>query len=106
MRRPTPMTQTSMRPWREISAVAGRMCAFGPPSSKPLPAANRKRGTIMAEASAAISRRSLLSTGLAGGFVLAFHLPVRAFNEPEQPPDETAGKLAPNAFIRIDQSGK
>src|ERR1700690_3864114 len=53
-----------------------------------------------------VSRRSLLSAGLAGGFVLAFHLPVRAFNEPLQPPDETAGKLAPNAFIRIDQSGK
>ncbi len=56
--------------------------------------------------SKAISRRSLLSAGLAGGFVLAFHLPLRAFNEPVQPPDETAGKLAPNAFIRIDQSGK
>jgi isoquinoline 1-oxidoreductase beta subunit len=56
--------------------------------------------------SATIARRSLLSAGLAGGFVLAFHLPVRAFNEPVQPPDETAGKLAPNAFIRIDQSGK
>jgi isoquinoline 1-oxidoreductase subunit beta len=53
-----------------------------------------------------VSRRSLLSAGLAGGFVLAFHLPVRAFNEPVQPPDETVGKLAPNAFIRIDQSGK
>jgi isoquinoline 1-oxidoreductase beta subunit len=53
-----------------------------------------------------VSRRSLLSAGLAGGFVLAFHLPVRAFNEPVQPPDETAGKLAPNAFIRVDQSGK
>jgi isoquinoline 1-oxidoreductase beta subunit len=54
---------------------------------------------------ARISRRSLLSAGLAGGFVFAFHLPVRAFNEPVQPPDDTAGKLAPNAFIRIGQSG-
>ena len=53
-----------------------------------------------------VSRRSLLSVGLAGGFVLAFRLPVRAFNEPVQPPDETAGKFAPNAFIRIDPSGK
>jgi isoquinoline 1-oxidoreductase beta subunit len=53
-----------------------------------------------------VSRRSLLSAGLAGGFVLAFRLPVRAFNEPVQPPDETAGKFAPNAFIRIDPSGK
>jgi len=48
----------------------------------------------------------LLSAGLAGGFVLAFRLPVRAFNEPVQPPDETAGKFAPNAFIRIDPAGK
>ena len=47
-----------------------------------------------------------ISAGLAGGFVFAFQLPVRAFNEPVQPPDETAGKLAPNAFIRIDPSGK
>jgi isoquinoline 1-oxidoreductase beta subunit len=56
--------------------------------------------------SAGVSRRSVLTAGLAGGFVLAFHLPVRAFNEPVQPPDETAGKFAPNAFIRIEQSGK
>jgi len=52
------------------------------------------------------SRRSLLTGGLAGGFLLAFHLPVRAVNEPVQPPDVTEGKFAPNAFIRIDISGK
>jgi len=52
------------------------------------------------------SRRSLLKAGLAGGFVLAFHLPVRAANEPEQPPDNPAGQFAPNAFIRIDHDGK
>src|ERR1700729_2268822 len=55
-----------------------------------------------------VSRRRLLPGGLAGGFLLAFHLPARALpvNEPVQPPDDTAGKFAPNAFIRIDQSGK
>ena len=53
-----------------------------------------------------VSRRSLLTGGLAGGFLLAFHLPVRAVNEPVQPPDDTTGKFAPNAFIRIDPSGK
>jgi isoquinoline 1-oxidoreductase beta subunit len=53
-----------------------------------------------------VSRRSLLTGGLAGGFLLAFHLPVRAVNEPVQPPDDTTGKFAPNAFIRIDSSGK
>ena len=52
------------------------------------------------------SRRSVLKVGLAGGFLLAFHLPVRAVNEPEQLPDSTEGKFAPNAFIRIDHSGK
>jgi isoquinoline 1-oxidoreductase subunit beta len=52
-----------------------------------------------------LSRRVLLTGGLAGGFVLAFHLPVRAVNEPVQPPDATEGKFAPNAFIRIDQAG-
>ncbi|HWX06204.1 MAG TPA: xanthine dehydrogenase family protein molybdopterin-binding subunit [Bradyrhizobium sp.] len=55
-----------------------------------------------------VSRRALLTGGLAGGFVLAFHLPARALpvNEPVQPPDDTTGKFAPNAFIRIDHSGK
>src|SRR5712664_4721719 len=52
-----------------------------------------------------LSRRVLLTGGLAGGFLLAFHLPLRAVNEPVQPPDDTAGKFAPNAFIRIDQAG-
>jgi isoquinoline 1-oxidoreductase subunit beta len=51
------------------------------------------------------SRRNLLTGGLAGGFLLAFHLPVRAVNEPVQPPDDVNGKFAPNAFIRIDNSG-
>ena len=53
------------------------------------------------------SRRVLLTGGLAGGFLLAFHLPLRALtpNEPVQPPDDTSGKFAPNAFIRIDQAG-
>src|ERR1700731_4921352 len=56
--------------------------------------------------SEAVSRRSVLTGGLAGGFLPAFHLPARAVNEPVQPPDDTDGKFAPNAFIRIDQSGK
>jgi isoquinoline 1-oxidoreductase beta subunit len=52
-----------------------------------------------------LSRRSLLTGGLAGGFLLAFHLPVRAVNEPAQPADDVNGKFAPNAFIRIDKAG-
>jgi isoquinoline 1-oxidoreductase beta subunit len=52
-----------------------------------------------------VSRRALLTAGLAGGFLLAFHLPVGAVNEPVQSPDITTGKFAPNAFIRIDPTG-
>jgi isoquinoline 1-oxidoreductase beta subunit len=54
-----------------------------------------------------VSRRTLVTAGLAGGFLLALQLPLRALapNEPVQPPDATEGKFAPNAFIRIDQAG-
>jgi isoquinoline 1-oxidoreductase beta subunit len=64
--------------------------------------------TVAARISDSVSRRALLTGGLAGGFLLAFHLPVRALapNEPVQPPDVTEGKFAPNAFIRIDTAGK
>jgi isoquinoline 1-oxidoreductase subunit beta len=60
----------------------------------------------MSDTVSTVSRRKLLTGGLAGGFLLAFHLPVRAANEPVQPPDVTDGKFAPNAFIRIDPAGK
>ncbi|MHC4049168.1 xanthine dehydrogenase family protein molybdopterin-binding subunit [Bradyrhizobium sp. 25ACV] len=54
-----------------------------------------------------VSRRALLTGGLATGFLLAFHLPLRAaVNEPVQPRDATEGKFAPNAFIRIDETGR
>ena len=53
-----------------------------------------------------VSRRAVLTGSLAGGFLLAFHLPARAVNEPVQPPDDTTGKFAPNALIRIDASGR
>src|SRR5580700_8697935 len=53
-----------------------------------------------------VSRRRVVKAGLASGLVLALHLPLRAANEPEQTPDNTAGQFAPNAFIRIDHSGK
>jgi len=62
---------------------------------------------IAAKISDGVSRRVLLTGSLAGGFLLAFHLPLRALtpNEPVQPPDDTSGKFAPNAFIRIDNAG-
>ncbi|MDA9425221.1 MULTISPECIES: xanthine dehydrogenase family protein molybdopterin-binding subunit [Bradyrhizobium] len=54
-----------------------------------------------------VSRRALLTGGLATGFLLAFHLPLRAaVNEPVQPRDTTDGRFAPNAFIRIDEAGR
>jgi isoquinoline 1-oxidoreductase beta subunit len=62
--------------------------------------------TVAQKSSSGASRRSLLTGGLAGGLLLAFHLPVRAVNEPVQPPDDTDGKFAPNAFVRIDTTGK
>ncbi len=66
----------------------------------------RESVAATARTSDGISRRALLTGGLAGGFLLAFHLPVRAVNEPVQPPDSTSGKFAPNAFIRIDTTGQ
>jgi isoquinoline 1-oxidoreductase beta subunit len=68
-----------------------------------------------------VSRRDMLSGGLAGGFLLAFHLPVRATDDepaqspdnpaqppdnPVQPPDKSDVKFEPNAFIRIDGADK
>jgi isoquinoline 1-oxidoreductase subunit beta len=63
--------------------------------------------TIALDTFGEVSRRTILTGGLAGGFLLAFHLPLRALtpNEPVQAPDDTSGKFAPNAFIRIDEAG-
>ena len=57
-----------------------------------------------------VSRRCLLTGGLAGGFLLAFHLPVRAVNEPVQPPDDDrrqvrAERLHPHRCHRQDHAG-
>jgi isoquinoline 1-oxidoreductase subunit beta len=52
-----------------------------------------------------VSRRRFLSGALATGFVFAFHLPVGAA-EPLQPKDSADGRFAPNAYIRIDESGQ
>src|SRR3984957_5406675 len=54
----------------------------------------------------ATSRRAFISGSIAGGFALAFHLPAYAINEPNQPPDDTTATFSPNAFIRIDKTGK
>ena len=52
-----------------------------------------------------VSRRGLLKAGLAAGFTLAFHLPLRAGDEVEQSANNK-DKFAPNAFIRIDRSAR
>jgi isoquinoline 1-oxidoreductase subunit beta len=54
------------------------------------------------------SRRGLLKGGLAGGFILAFHMPFAEASVPNVPEGAAAeaGPFAPNAFIRIDRSGK
>src|SRR5580698_7142680 len=51
------------------------------------------------------SRREFIKGAAAGGFLLAFYVPARAVNEPEQIPRDTKGQFAPNAFIRIDKAG-
>ena len=52
------------------------------------------------------SRRGLLGGGVAGALLLAFHLPAEAMGiAPDDAPDDTRGKFAPNAFIRIDRAG-
>jgi len=55
-----------------------------------------------------LSRRAALQSGLVGGLVLAFQWPLHAapVNEPEQSPDHPDSQFVPNAFIRIDESGK
>src|SRR5277367_4273894 len=53
----------------------------------------------------ATSRRKFIKGAAAGGFMLAFYVPAHAGNEPEQAPDDTKGKFAPNGFIRIDKAG-
>ena len=54
------------------------------------------------------SRRIVLTSGIAGSFVLAFHVPLAhgaSLNVPEGAP-AMSGPFAPNAFIRIDRIGK
>src|ERR1700681_784937 len=51
------------------------------------------------------SRRNVLKGGLAGGLVLAFHLPLRAMDEPAPPAGSADSEFAPNAFIRINSEG-
>ena len=53
----------------------------------------------------ATSRRDFIKSAAAGGFLLAFHLPAHAVNEPEQAADDPKGKFAPNGYIRIDKTG-
>jgi isoquinoline 1-oxidoreductase beta subunit len=62
----------------------------------------------MSSTHAVLSRRAVLKSGLACGLVLAFHWPLRAapVNEPEQAPDHPDGEFVPNAFIRLDNTGK
>jgi isoquinoline 1-oxidoreductase beta subunit len=50
-------------------------------------------------------RREFIKGAAAGGFLLAFHVPARAVNEPEQTARDAKGQFAPNAFIRIDKTG-
>src|SRR4029077_2526651 len=102
------MIPTSTPPWQAISAAAAPMSASARPSSAPRATAKPKRLPMACRerCSRSSSRRTVMQGGLAGMLVLGFHVPARAMNEPEQPPDSTQGKFAPNAFIRIDRTGQ
>jgi hypothetical protein len=109
--RPIPMIPISTRRWREISAAAAPMCASARRSSAPRARHRRRQCALPWKISCSTpSRRGVLKGGLAGGFLLAFHLPVRAVNEPEQPPDSTEGpvcaqRLHPHRPFRQDHAG-
>ena len=61
---------------------------------------------IQNDAVARLARRAFIQGGIAGGFLLAFHMPLHAVNTPKQAPEDANSTFAPNAFIRIDRSGK
>src|SRR5215470_2853046 len=102
------MIRKSTLPWQATSAAAAPTSASARRSSAPRATVRHRRLPMspLNRLARSPSRRAVLQSGLAGAFVLGFHLPARAVNEPEQPPDSTVGKFAPNAFIRIDRSGK
>jgi isoquinoline 1-oxidoreductase beta subunit len=53
-----------------------------------------------------LSRRTVLKGAVAGGFVFGFHLPTAAIDAAGRGEDDRVpGRLAPNAFIRIDRTG-
>src|ERR1700728_931849 len=99
---------TSMPPWRAISDAAAPTSGYARPSSA-LPLIEPPRKEVIMHASKLISRgttrREFIKRAAATGFLLAFYVPARAVNEPEQAPDDAKGKFAPNAFIRIDKTG-
>src|SRR5262249_46995227 len=96
----------STRRCPETSAAAAPMSGSARRSSAPRRYHRRRPVRALTTLSMTPTRRGVLRAGLAGGFLLAFHLPALAVNEPEQPPDSTEGQFAPNAFIRIDPSGR
>jgi len=59
--------------------------------------------TIPQKISSGISRRGLLAGGVSSGFLLAFHMPIRSAKAQAT---DAAADFAPNAFIRIDGTGK
>jgi isoquinoline 1-oxidoreductase subunit beta len=77
------------------------------PLSAPRPGSPLEGADLLASKmnSRSPSRREFIKGAAAGGFLLAFYVPARAGNEPEQTPRGAKGQFAPNAFIRIDKTG-
>src|SRR3984885_637286 len=77
------------------------------PLSAPRPDIPLERPDMLASKmiSRSPSRREFIQGVAAGGFLLAFHVPARAVNEPEQTPKDTKGQFAPNAFIPTGKAG-
>ena len=91
------------------AAMAGNICRCGtyvrirPRSNRPLRTPDRRSPRWSCAMTPGVSRRVLLTGGLAGGFRARFHLPLRARATSRcSRLTIRAGSLRPNAFIRID----
>ena len=112
------MSATALLDQKSASRRCGHQCGDGR-QHMPLwhlcahPRRNQdcRRPGVMSDAISEVhgfSRRTVLRSGLGSGLVLGFSWPLRAaqVNEPEHPAGDPNGQFEPNAFIRVDATGK